>query len=214
MEIAHLEVSIQKHIDRMQETVKVNYVQYGKESRRGKPKSSGKGSTSGGSSGSSGKSSKPSGKGRKVPLLTDICWRCGKGRHQEGQPCKVVEAVCRKCSIKGHYKKVCMEGKSTHLVDVPNTSNHSDPDYFNEHGDPVYAHTHMVSVKEINHKKYLIQFTIGVEFKKVRSSEDYPTVLLKADTGADVNLINLKNFDNLFHDRTVLEPTTLRMEAS
>ena len=46
-----------------------------------------------------------------------------------------------------------MKGKSTHLVNVPDTSTNStdsQPDYFNEHGDPVYAHAHMVSVKEIN----------------------------------------------------------------
>ena len=98
MEIARLEVSTQKHIDRM-ETAKVNYVQYGKGSKRGKPKSSGKGSISGSSGGSSGKPFKPSGKGRKVPLPTNICWRCGKGRHQKGQPCKAVEIVCRNCSI-------------------------------------------------------------------------------------------------------------------
>ena len=43
MEIAHLEVSTQKHIDQMQETVKVNYVQYGKgsKSRKCKPRTSG-----------------------------------------------------------------------------------------------------------------------------------------------------------------------------
>ena len=43
--------------------------------------------------------------------------------------------------------------------------------------------------------------------------EKCPTVLLKADMGADVNLMNLNTFDNLFHDRTVLELTSLRMEA-
>ena len=40
-----------------------------------------------------------------------------------------------------------MKGKhSTHSVDVPETSNNStgEPSYYNEHGDPVYAH--MVSV--------------------------------------------------------------------
>ena len=79
---------------------------------------------------------------RKFHSLTDICWRCGKGRHQKGQPCKAVEAVCRNCSIKGHYEKVCMKGKhSTHLVNMPEASTSSEPNYFNEHGDPVYAHT-------------------------------------------------------------------------
>ena len=53
-------------------------------------------------------------KGKKVPLLTDICWRCGKGRNQKGKPCKAVEAVCRNCSIKGHYEKVCMKGNQFH----------------------------------------------------------------------------------------------------
>ena len=90
------------------------------------------------SSGSSGKPSKPSGKGRKVPLPTDICWRSGKGRHQRGQPCKAVEAVCRNCSIKGHYEKVCMKGKSTHLVDVPSTSNHSEPWIISMNMDTLY----------------------------------------------------------------------------
>ena len=38
-----------RHIDRMQETAKVNYIQYGKGSKKGKAKSSGKGSANGGS---------------------------------------------------------------------------------------------------------------------------------------------------------------------
>ena len=71
----------------MQENAKVNYVQYGKGSKKERAKSNGKGSANGGSSGSAGggagKPSKPSGKGRKVPLPTDIYWRCGKGRHQK-----------------------------------------------------------------------------------------------------------------------------------
>ena len=80
-----------------------------------------------------------------------------------------------------------MKGKSTHLVDVPSTSNHSELDYFNEHGDHVYAHALMVNVKEINCKKHLIQFPISVDFKKVRNSvEMCPTVQLKVDMGADV----------------------------
>ena len=106
---------------------------------------------------------------------------------------------------------------STHLVNVPKASTSStkyNPDYFNEHGDTVYAH--MVGVKEINQKKHLIQFPISVAFKKVRNSVENsqcPTILLKSDMGADVNLMNLNTFDNLIKDRTVLELTSLRMEA-
>ena len=38
MEIARLEVSTQHHLDRMQETAKVNYVQYGKSTKSKKGK--------------------------------------------------------------------------------------------------------------------------------------------------------------------------------
>ena len=127
--------------------------------------------------------SKSSGKGKKVPLPTDIFWRCGKGRHQKGQPCKAVEAVCRNCSIKGHYEKVYIKGKySTHLLNFPeaSTSSTSDPDYYNEHGDPAYAH--MVNVQDNKHK-HLIQFPISTELEKVKNlvegSTKCPTVLLK-----------------------------------
>ena len=61
--------------------------------------------------------------------------------------------------------------KSTHLVNVPGTSTDSELDYFNEHGDPVCAHIYMVHVKETKWNKYLIQFSIGTDFKKVRNSE-------------------------------------------
>ena len=39
------------------------------------------------------------------------------------------------------------------------------------------------------------------------------SVLLKADTGADVNLMNRKTFDQLFEEaKKVLQPTPIRME--
>ena len=48
----------------------------------------------------------------------------------------------------------------------------------------------------------------------VENSTKCPTVLLKADTGANVNLMNSKTFDSLFdRNRKVLDPTSLRMEA-
>ena len=59
MEITQLEVSTQGHIDRMQETTKVNYIQYGKGSKKEKAKSSGKGSANSGGSDSAGKPPNP-----------------------------------------------------------------------------------------------------------------------------------------------------------
>ena len=91
MEIARLEVSIQHHLlyvhlDRMQETAMVNYVQYGKSTKNKKGKKSTQSGTSGGNyRGDRGHetSSKPGGKGKKLPFPQDTCYRCGKGRHQK-----------------------------------------------------------------------------------------------------------------------------------
>ena len=47
MEIARLEVSMQQHLDRMQDTAKVNYVQYGKSTKSKKGKKSAQSGTSG-----------------------------------------------------------------------------------------------------------------------------------------------------------------------
>ena len=95
------------------------------------------------------------------------------------------------------------------------SSTNSDPEYFDEHGEPVYMHAHMVQAKAINKKKHLIQFPISVNLQKVRKPVEgpCPTVLLKADTGADVNLLNSSTFDKIIGDRSLLQPSTLKMEA-
>ena len=76
MEIARLKVSIQRHIDKMQETTKVNYVQYRKSSRKkskpGEFQQHTASGSSGGSSGNAGNPSKHGGKGKNVPLPSDI----------------------------------------------------------------------------------------------------------------------------------------------
>ena len=79
MEIARLEVSTQQHLDRMQETAKVNYVQYGKstKSKKGK-KSIQSGAHSHRGDRGHGMSSKPSGKGRKLPSCQTLATDVGK----------------------------------------------------------------------------------------------------------------------------------------
>ena len=129
MEIARLEVSTQQHLDRMQETAKVNYVQYGKSTKSKKGKKSAQSGTSGANHRGNrgyGTSSKPGGKGKKLPFPQDTCYRCGKGRHQKTQDCKALDAVCRDCGKKGHFEKVCLKAKcSTHSLEVLQASTSS-----------------------------------------------------------------------------------------
>ena len=217
MEIARLEVSTQHHLDRMQETAKVNYVQYGK-STKGKK---GKKPPQSGAGARGHRGSKPSGKGKKLPFPPDTCYRCGKGRHQKAQDCKAVDATCRGCGKKGHFEKVCLKGKcSTHSLEVPQASTSTagagasgEPLYFDDGGQPVY--TYMVSVPHVN--KHLIKFPIALDHTTLRSNRNNAhspqSVLLKADTGADVNLMNRKTFDQLFGEaKGVLQLTPIKME--
>ena len=97
MEITRLEVSTQNHLDRMQETAKINYIQYGKSTKHKKGKKSQHSTPSTGSDRGSrghGTQSKPSEKGRKIPLPPGTCYRCSKGRHQNETECKALKAVC------------------------------------------------------------------------------------------------------------------------
>ena len=227
MEIARLEVSMQQHLDRMQETAKVNYVQYGKstKSKKKKPQSNA-GATSQGTGGHKGagghRGLRPGGKpNKRPPLPPDTCYRCGKGRHQKAQDCKAVDATCTGCGKKGHYEKVCLQGKcSAHSLETPQASSAgagaNEPLYFNDEGQPVY--TYMVSVPHAN--KHLIRFPVTLEPTALgrkgtnvdsSPSTSTPSVLLKADTGADINLMNKRTFDQLF-DSEVLKPTPSWME--
>ena len=205
----------------------MNYVQYGKstKSKKKKPQSNA-GATSQGAGGHKGagghRGPRPGGKpNKRPPLLPDTCYSCGKGRHKKAQDCKAVDATCRGCGKKGHYEKVCLQGKhSAHSLETPQTTlagtGASGPLYFNDEGQPVY--TYMVSVPHAN--KHLIKFPVALEPTALRRkgtnadsslSTSTPSVLLKTDTGADINLMNRKTFNQLF-DSKVLKPTPIRME--
>ena len=218
MEIARLEVSTQHHLERMQETAKVNYIQYGKstKSKKGKKPQSSAGAS--GQGAGSHRGSRPSGKfNKRPPLLPDTCYRCGKGRHPKAQDCNSVDTTCRGCGKKGHYEKVCLKGKhSAHPLETTQaySAGAGEPLYFNDEGQPVY--TYMVSVPHANANKHLIKFPVALEPTTLKGNNvDSPqsTVLLKADTGADVNLMNRKTFNQLFGEaKEGLKPTPIKME--
>ena len=73
------------------------------------------------------------------------------------------------------------------------------PLYFDDDGQPIF--THMVSVSHAN--KHLIKFPIALDYTVLKSqtgdsTTPSQTVLLKADMGADINLMNRQTFSQLF----------------
>ena len=172
----------------MQETAKVYYIQYGKSTKNKEGKKSQHFTPSTGSDRGSrghGIQSKLSGKGRKVSLPPGTCYRCGKGRHQKDTECKALEAICQGWGW----------GWGTPGAGV------------DDQGQPIFS-THMVSVLHSN--KHLIKFPIALDYLRLRrrnkmaNSTDSTgcakcsTVLLKADAGADVNLMNIQTFDSVW----------------
>ena len=126
--------------------------------------------------------------------------------------------MCRGCG-KGHFEKVCLKKHSTHSLEVPQASTSSagagagEPLYFDDEGQSIFAH--IVSVLHAN--KHLIKFPIALDYTTLRSwvgnSITPPqTVLLKADTEANVNLMNRQMFNQLFGEAKVLQPTPIMME--
>ena len=135
-----------------------------------------------------------------------------------------MDVTCRGCGKKGHYDKVCLKGKcSAHSLEAPQANSAgagaSEPLYFNDEGQPLY--TYMVSVPHVN--KHLIKFPIALEPSTLRSNRNNASspqstqstqlVLLKVETGADVNLMNRQTFDQLFGGaKEVLKLTPIKME--
>ena len=101
--------------------------------------------------------------------------------------------------------------KSAHLVNVPGNSSDAEPLYYDELGEPVYAQTYAVQVNGINKNKHLIQLPVSVNLEKVRKPVEgpCPTILLKVDTGDDVNLLNSTTFDQIIGNRSILQPSAL-----
>ena len=143
MEIARLEVSMQHHLDRMQETAKVNYIQYGKstKAKKGKKPQSGAG-VSAHSTGAGGhRGSRPSGKRQQKTSTTaghllQMWERKDTKRHRTA---KLWMQHAEECGKKGHYEKVCLKGKfSTHSLEASQASTSSagagasEPLYFND----------------------------------------------------------------------------------
>ena len=131
--------------------------------------------------------------------------------------CKALKTKCSYCQEIGHYKKCCRKAgnfskKQVHIASaVPTPTLTPAPpapsapvqvpwEYWDEDG-KLYREVHMLSAP--SKKDLLIQFNLGKEINSVNSK-----VILKIDTGADVNALNRSTFKSLF-PQVQLQPSNV-----
>ena len=128
--------------------------------------------------------------------------RCGKPEHQPGQKCAAKNAKCKDCHKIGHFYKVCQSKKKTRRANLAQATLQAEQDiHINENGVRQPNPPLVNMLKIINH----IGTTSGPQEKHLKFPIDVDPrgpykdhLVVRVDTGADVNCMNEKTFRRLF----------------
>ena len=180
----------------------MNFAAYDHRQNRGKSNKSKKASGKNQGQNNSGahKSSNSSHQSRKPPGMEGKCTRCGKPDHQPGKRC-----AAKECHKIGHFHKVCQSKKRTrqraNLVQTPPQDD--DDTHINENGVRQPNPPRVNMFKLVNH----IEATKGSQGKHLKFPiTKHPKgpykhqIVVRVDTGADVNCMNEKTFNELFSE--------------
>ena len=179
-----------KSLSQLDSTTSVNFAAYDHRQNKGK----------------SNKSKQASGKNqesRKPPGMEGKCMRCGKPDHQLGQKCPAKNAKCKDCDKIGHFHKVCKTKKRAkqraNLVQTPPQDD--DDTHIDKNGVRQLNPPRVNMFKLVNH----IEATRGTQGKHLKFPiTKHPKgpykhqIVVRVDTGADVNCVNEKTFNELF----------------
>ena len=145
---------------------------------------------------------------RKPPGMEGKCMRCGKPEHQQGEKCAAKNAKCKECHKIGHFYKVCQSKKKTTRANLAQAEQDTyynpqaeQDTYIDENGirqlNPpmvnmlkIVNHIGTTSGSQGNHLKFPIDVNPRGPYK------DH--LVVRVDTGADVNCMNEKTFRRLF----------------
>ena len=195
---------LMNHLSQINSSSSVNMDAYDRRQNRGK---SSRGKQSNGRNGAQNKtraqaSSSTNQPSRKCPDMEGKCMRCGKAEHSPGQKCAAKNAKCKECHKIGHFYKVCQSKKRTRRANlaqaIPQDENdtHIDECGYTQPNPPVVN-----MLKIVNH----IGTTSGTQGKHLKFPIDVDVrepykhhLVVRVDTGADVNCMNEKTFKKLF----------------
>ena len=133
---------------------------------------------------------------RKPPGMEGECMRCGKPEHQPGQKCAAKNAKCK------DYHKVCQSKKRGRRANLAQIAPQSEQDiHIDENGVRQPNPPTVNMLKIVNHigatkgsqEKHL-KFPINVEPRGPYKHH----LVVRVDTGADVNCMNEKTFKKHF----------------
>ena len=203
-----------KFLSQINSSSSVNMIAYDRRQNRGK---------SNRSKGSSGKgreqnktrvqtSSSTAQPSRKPSGMEGKCMRCGKPEHQQGEKCAAKNAKCKECHKIGHFYKVCQSKKRTTRANLAQIAPQAEQDiYYNPQAEQdthidecgiIRPNPPMVNMLRVtNH----IGTTSGSQEKHLKFPIDVDPrgsyknhLIVRVDTGADVNCMNEKTFRKLF----------------
>ena len=128
--------------------------------------------------------------------------RCGKPEHQPGQKCAAKNAKCKECHKIGHFYKVCQSKKRAKRANLAQVAPQTEQDtHINENGVRQPKPPMVNMLKIVNH----IGATSGSQEKHLKFPIDVDQrgpyklhLVVRVDTGADVNCMNEKTFKKLF----------------
>ena len=203
-----------KFLSQINSSSSVNMIAYDRRQNRGKsnrPKgSSGKGREQNKSRvQTSSSTAQPS---RKPPGMEGKCMRCGKPEHQQGEKCAAKNAKCKESHKIGHFYKVCQSKKKTTRANLAQIAPQAEQDtyynpqaeqdtYIDENGIRQLNPPMVNMLKIVNH----IGTTSGSQGNHLRFQIDVDPrgpyknhLIVRVDTGADVNCMNEKTFRRLF----------------
>ena len=212
-----------KFLSQINSNSSVNFAAYDRRQNRGK---SNKTKHTSGKNGAQNKSrvqtsSSTAQPSRKPPGMEGKCMRCDKPEHQPGQKCVAKNAKCKDCHKIGHFYKVCQSKKKTTRANLAQIVPQAEQDtyynpqaeqdtYFNDftgyglsdsnpHNQPNPPMVNMLKI--VNH----IGTTSGSQEKHLKFPIDLNPrgpykhhIVVRVDTGADVNCMNENTFKKLF----------------
>ena len=193
-----------KSLSQLGSSTSVNFTANGRRQNKGKnsKKNRSNGKDQGQNNSEAQGSSNSSHQSRKPPVMEDKCMRCGRQEHQLGQRCPAKNAKCKDCHKIGHFHKVCQSKKrAKKRVNLVQTPQDDDNTHIVENGVRQPNPPRVNMLKLVNH----------IEANRAGKHLKFPIVshpkgpykhhiVVRVDTGTDVNCMNEKTFNELFSE--------------